>query len=235
MIYVRKTILPIVLAVLIVLFTHQAYADYSYTAPSNFTLVPQKPEIRALEAVTIIKNPFTFVIQEDTTPWDAYISSGYVPKTHPIRLCRYWQISNVYEFKLRSHFNNAVITPQKDTLMSFKYSSDLLKVFPFIYFPEQTLKIIETDDSGITWHMLKNSTVDIENKTVSAITTLNKGYAIVAGFVNPKILCNYDGAVLGLSTVEYSENSILNTFVPIQNAYELLLDILRYRSEKAML
>lgn len=209
-----------------------AFADYTYTSPSNFTQAPRNPEVYAREGAVSRKDLFTLIVARDTTPWDAYISYGYVKKSQPLRLCRYWQVSDIYEFKLRSHFNNAVIAPQQDTLISFKYSDELLKVFPFVYFPENTLKIVETDDNGLTWQMLKNSVVDKENKTVSAVTKLNKGYAIVAGFVNPKILCNYDTSqVQGVTTKSES----LSLFLPLQNAYRLFIDMLQYRSEQSML
>ncbi|KXK10913.1 MAG: hypothetical protein UZ22_OP11002000541 [Microgenomates bacterium OLB23] len=90
-----------------------AFADYTYTSPTNFTQVPKEPEVRALQGAVIRKDSFTLVVAENTSPWDAYVSYGYVKKSQPLRLCRYWQISDIYEFKLRSHFNNAVIAPQR--------------------------------------------------------------------------------------------------------------------------
>ncbi len=210
-------------------------ADYSYSSPSNFTQTPRNPEVMAGGGGTLRKDLFTLIVAEGTTPWDAYISYGYVKKTNLVRLCRYWQISDIYEFKLRSHFNNAVISPQKDTLISFSYNTDHLKVFPLVYFPEQTLKIAETDDNGLSWTMLKNSVVDTENNTVSAITKLNRGYIIVAGFVNPKIMCNYDDSVKGVSTIKSSMSPIGSIISSLQFYYQVLIDILQYRSERPML
>lgn len=215
--------------------TSPTFADYSYTSPSNFTQTPRDPEVMAGGGAIIRKDLFTLILSEGTTPWDAYISYGYVKKTNLVRLCRYWQVSDIYEFKLRSHFNNAVISPQKDTLISFAYNTDFLKVFPFVYFPEQTLKIVETDDNGLTWTMLKNSTVDVENNTVSAITKLNRGYIIVAGFVNPKIMCNYDNSVKGISTIPASVSPITPIVSTLQFYYQVLIDILQFRSEQPVL
>ncbi len=207
-------------------------ADYQYDEPTNFTQAPAKPEILAGEAATIYKYPFTLIFKDDASPWDAYVSFGHVKKNQPVRLCRYWQVSDIYELKLRSHFNEALIQQQNDTLMSFAYSEELLKVFPFIYFPEDSLKLVETDDNGLTWTMLKNSIVDTENNTVSAITSLNKGYIVVAGFVNPKIICNYDNSVKGATTIS-SVNKKNSFIASIQNTYQLFIDLLQYKSENA--
>jgi len=208
-------------------------ADYTYTSPATSTQAPAKPEILAGEAATVYKYPFTLIFEDDASPWDAYVSYGHVERDQPVRLCRYWQVSDVYELKLRSHFNNALIQQQNNTLMSFAYSDDLLKVFPFVYFPEDSLKLVETDDNGLSWSMLKSSTVDTENNTISAITDLNKGYIVVAGFVNPKILCNYDNGVKGITTISTKNSS--SFILKIQNTYQLLIDMLQYRSEQAML
>src|SRR3989344_7481605 len=150
----------ILLAVLFAALPKVCFAGYTYTSPSSFTQTPQKPEILAKEARMVLKGEFDLFIEQDTTPWDAYISYGLTAKTQPIRLCRYWQISDIYEFKLRSHFNNALIEPQRDSLINFHYDESLLKVLPLIYFPENSLKIAESDDNGSSWTMLQSSGVD---------------------------------------------------------------------------
>ncbi len=211
------------------------FADNSYTTPSNFTAVPFEPEVLAQQSAIVVKDRFTLIVETETSPWDAYISYGYRTKSHPIRLCRYWQITDISEFKLRSHFNNAVIEPQKNTLISFKYETDMLKILPFLYFPETSLKIVESDDGGESWTMLKNSVVDSENNTVSAITKLNRGYMVVSGFVNPKINCNYNDSVKGATTIPVMAPVNYALLSWSRYIYSVLLDMLHYRSEQAML
>jgi hypothetical protein len=227
----RKTGVLFLLLISLCFIPSQANATYIFSAPSNFTKVPPNPELRALEGAVIQKDLFTITFHENSSPWDAYVSYGFVGKSHPVRLCRYWQVSDIYSFKLRSHFNDAVIEPREDVLLSFKYQPDMLKVFPFVYFPENSLKIVETDDLGATWTMLKSSVVDEENNTVSALTGFNKSYIVVAGFVNPKILCHYDGDVLGASTIIEETVPKLPVVGAVQYYYQVFIDYLQSKSE----
>lgn len=224
--------IPLILFLVVVLPT---YAAYTYTSPSDFTKTPFEPEVLAGEARIIRKGEFELFIEPQTTPWDAYIGFGYTKKGHPIRLCRYWQVSDIFEFKLRSHFNDALIAPRKNTLINFHYDSDVLKVFPLIYFPENSLKIVVSDDNGESWTMLKNTVVDAENNTVSAIAKLNKGYMIVAGFVNPKIMCDYKSDVKGVTTIAEKDYPGSFLYYYGQFFYAVIIDMLRLRSEQAML
>lgn len=136
-----------------------------------------------------------------TFDYDIYYQHGCWKKSFPIRIGRYWQVSDICEFWPRSHFNGATAERNKPWIISFRYDDNDLLVFPGLYFPESALKIVYSPDGGNTWTMLRSSIVDTENNTVAALTSEPGGFMVMSGFVAADTYYDYtDPSVLGLQS-----------------------------------
>ena len=177
-----------------------AFADKSYNQPSLCT-TPRHPHLRAREGIIHRYAPWVLTIAPKTFDYDIYFREGCRKKTFPIRIGRYWQISDVCEFWPKSHYNGAAAEINKYWKIAFEYTDEDLYILPGLTFPEESIKIVFSDDGGNNWTMLRTSTVDPLENTVAAITNKPGGYMAMAGFVNPKTYYNYSNPdVLGATT-----------------------------------
>ncbi len=164
----------------------------TYTSPISYTLRPSQPDINVNEGKTIKKDRFTTIILPGTVAYQAYLSLGIVPKTNPIQIGKYWQVSNIYDVCLKSYHNSAkILDPLRNSVVSISFVSNDLRTSSGDNLPEASLKIVKTTDNGISWTMLKTSVVDSENKTVAALSDVCGGFMLVSGFVDPRTLYNY--------------------------------------------
>lgn len=165
--------------------------DKTYTEPRH-TQKAGLPELYHDEGKTVRKGRISIVVTPNTVPFDVYVAYGVVPKTSLIHLGRYWQVSPIYDIWFKSQHNDAkVLEPEKSSIISIPYQYSDLEVIPGISFNENTLKIVYSNDQGNSWTMLRGSTVDTENKTVSAITDIGGGFMLMSGFVEPTQYVNY--------------------------------------------
>ena len=129
------------------------FASKPYPAPHSMTQKAPFPDIYSFQGANVRKGMANLIISPETSKWDAYISYGTAQPENQIRLCKYWKITNIpiHEFELRSHFNNALIEPRVPVLISFSYDENDLRILPFLSFPEESLKVVETNDRGESW------------------------------------------------------------------------------------
>ena len=163
-----------------------------YTQPATTPPKPQLPELYANEGKTFTRSDITVTVLPNTIPYDTYLTVQTVEKVHPIRIGKYWQVSNIYEIWLRSHFNSAKVkNTQKDSIVVIPYTDDSLKVLPYTNFPTEPLKVVCSPDGGATWTMERSSVVDSSVHTVSALTRIGGGCMLMTGFVPAGQYNNY--------------------------------------------
>lgn len=186
-------------------FVQPAHADKSYGYPS-LSSMPARPDIMQYEGGTFVQNAWELTVAPRTFSYDIWYQHGCWKKTFPMRIGRYWQISDICEFWPRPHFkpNSAPAVSERSWIITYHYKDDDIKVLGGISFPEESLKIVFSDDHGESWTMLKSSIVDAENNTVAAITDGQGGYTVMAGFVSPNTYYNYK-EVKGVSTIRGQE------------------------------
>jgi hypothetical protein len=180
-----------------------AFASKSYDTPESMSSVPREPHVRKLQGATNQFTDWTMIVPPDTFSYDIYFEHGCRLKTFPLRIGRYWQISDICEFWPKSHYNNATAEINRAWMISYKYDENDLGLVKKLSFPEESLKIVFSDDNGETWTMLRSSVVDTENNTVAAITDKPGGYMVMSGFVKPNVFYSYsdiDEDVLGATT-----------------------------------
>ncbi|OGK31222.1 hypothetical protein A3D08_01510 [Candidatus Roizmanbacteria bacterium RIFCSPHIGHO2_02_FULL_43_11] len=188
-----------VLILLVILVTpFPVYAAKTYEAPT-LSSTPREPDVRKDQGATLHFSSWTHIVPPETFSYDVYFQNGCSTKTLPRNIGRYWQITDICDFHLRSHFNKARAVPNRAWIIGFRYTDENLEFLPGLRFPENSLKIVYSSDYGQSWTMLKSSTVDSVNNTVAAITDKPGGYMVMAGFVNPATYYSYK-EVKGIST-----------------------------------
>ncbi len=179
---------------------HVAYASKSYGKPT-LSSFPSSPSIRADDGGVFVLNPWHVIFEPQSYPYDIWIQTGCWDKSFPMRLVRYWQISDICEFRPKAYQvgNDAPAVPLKKWILTYSYTDEDLQVFgDVLAFPESSLKIVHSNDYGKTWTMLRSSTVDTFANTVSVVTDKPGGYMVMAGFAPAGAFYNY-GEVKGAS------------------------------------
>lgn len=156
----------------------------SYTIPGPSAPKPHLPELYANEGQTFHAKGITVTVLPGTVAYDSYLTFDVVDKVNPIRIARYWQVSDIYEVWIRSHFNEAKVrNPERGSIIVIPYKDSDLRVSPFLSFPESSLKVVCSPDGGATWTMERSTSIDTRAKTVSAITDIGGGCMLMTGFV----------------------------------------------------
>ncbi len=189
------------------------YADKSYGQPS-LSGMPRYPDITSQGGGITQMSGWKMVVAPFSFNYDIYFENGCWKMTFPMYIGRYWQISDICEFNAKPHFrgNNAPAVPQKSWVISYHYDDADLDILGGLSFPENSLKIVHSNDKGETWTMLRSSVVDEENNTVAAITDEPGGYMVMAGFVPPTAFYNYK-AVKGAYVERGNELSFGESFL----------------------
>lgn len=171
------------------------------------------------------------IIAPNTFTYDTYFQTGCWKKTFPMHIGRYWQLSDICEFRARpySRVNKAPAVPSRSWVISYHYDDSQLNIIGGIAFPENSLKIVFSSDHGKSWTMLKSSVVNADTNTVAAITDKEGGFMVMGGFVNPKTYYNYKD-VKGLSVVRGHEDETdePQSSDPIRSFFEYIAFVLSY-------
>lgn len=199
-----------------------AAKDYGYPTLSSR---PTIPDVRAYEGALVQFPPWRHLVSPDTFSYDVYFENGCWKKSFPIRIGRYWQLSDICEYRPKSFFNKAAAEVNKSWIISYHYQDAELRVLGGIFFPEESLKIVFSDDHGESWTMLRTSVVDPVNNTVAALTDKPGGYMVMAGFVSPGTFYNYNSNVQGVSSdrlLQFAE-STTGLYAPVMSEYLLMV------------
>ena len=203
------------LAILVVVLAtpSSVFADKSYGYPT-LGRMPRDPDIIKNQGGTAHFDRWRMTVAPETFNYDVYFRNGCWHKSLPMRIGRYWQISHICEFWPRpfSTANSAPAVAKKSWVITYKYDDVDLLILGNLSFPEDSLKLVHSDDHGQSWTMLRSSVVDPVNNTVSAITDKGGGYMVMGGFVPPTTFYNYK-AVKGVSTVRGEEESLSSRFL----------------------
>lgn len=197
----RLGITATLILILVFALPTSAYADKSYGLPT-LNSNPRKADILKNEGGNFTYRAWKMIVAPETFPYDIYFQRGCWKKTFPMHIGRYWQLTDICEFRPRPHFraNKAAAVAQRSWIISYHYDDSELTLIGGIAIPENSLKMVFSDDHGESWTMMKSSVVDVDNNTISAITDDEGGYMVMGGFVNPKTFYNYK-EVKGVSTV----------------------------------
>lgn len=207
--FAKKIFLLIFLCGIAFVSPKDTFASKSYGKPT-LTNMPASPDIRQNEGGEFVLSPWHLTVAPDTFSYDIFFQTGCWDKSFPMRLVRYWQISDICEFRPKPFVagNNAPAVPTRPWIITYVYTEDELGLVGDIGFPEASLKIVYSNDHGKSWTMLKSSTVNVESNTVSAITDKPGGFMVMAGFTSPGTYYNYE-EVKGASTVRGQEDESL--------------------------
>jgi len=190
----------------------------TYTAPTTFTGKPSSPDIIHDQGAIVKRDNFSITTAPGTVPFDSYVSVGCSSSSNPISIANYWQVTPICEVFFRSQHNDAkYLSPLKSSIVSRKYTVESLRYFGVFFLPETSLKLVKSTDGGQTWTMLRNSVVDIENDTVSAITEANGAFMLMTGFVEPTTYYSYSD-VKGVSTPYQPEGFTFTGFMKKLNS-----------------
>ncbi|MBP9798096.1 hypothetical protein KBC70_03015 [Candidatus Woesebacteria bacterium] len=212
-------------AIIFFLFPLGAQASKSYDTPESMSSHTREPQVRQNQGATVYLTKWLMTVPPETFSYDVYFEHGCRLKTFPLRIGRYWQVSNICEFWPKSHYNLAAAEINRSWMITYQYAESELGVLGGLAFPESSLKIVFSDDNGESWEMLRSSVVDEENNTVAAITDKPGGYMVMAGFVKPDVFYSYsdiDEDVLGATTTRAFEGTPDSVFNPIVYAYQAL-------------
>lgn len=176
-------------------FFSQIYASTNrlYIVPETNSERPNLPELYANEGKTFRRNGVTITVVPNTIPYDVYLTTAIADKLQqPIRIGKYWQVTDVYEMWFRSFFNKArVENVRQQSIVVIPYTNDDLRVTASVSLPEASLKVVCSPDGGETWTMERSSSVDSSAKTVSALTKVGGGCMLMSGFVPVNQYNNY--------------------------------------------
>lgn len=188
----KKLTLIILASVFFTIASEPVHASLSYGLP-KLTSMPRKPDVLKGAGGTFRLSPWRIIVAPGTFSYDVYFENGCWDKSFPMRIGRYWQLSDICEFRPRPHFkpNKAPAVPEKSWVISYHYTDAEIALFGGLSFPEESLKIVFSEDHGESWKMLRSSVVDTQNNTVAAITDKEGGYMVMAGFVDPSTFYNY--------------------------------------------
>lgn len=190
----------------IALVPSNAHASKSYGKPT-LSSFPSSPSIRADDGGVFVLSPWHILFEPHSYSYDIWVQTGCWDKSFPLRLVRYWQISDICEFRPKPYQvgNDAPAVPQKKWILTYSYTDEDLQVFgDVLTFPEASLKIVFSQDYGKTWTMMRESTVDTLANTVSVVTDKPGGYMVMAGFAPAGAYYNY-GEVKGASDTRISD------------------------------
>lgn len=219
---IRISIVIVALLSIVGVSPVHAAKDYGYPTLSSR---PSVPDVRAHEGAYIQFSPWRHLVSPETFSYDVYFEKGCWKKSFPIRIGRYWQLSDICEYRPKSFFNKAAAEVDKSWIISYHYQDAELLVLGGISFPEESLKIVFSDDHGESWTMLRSSVVDPVNNTVAALTDKPGGYMVMAGFVSPRTFYNYNSNVQGISSdkpIKLAE-STTGFYTPVMSEYLLML------------
>lgn len=202
----KRVIVFFFMFVYLCLLPTSSFASKSYGKPT-LTNMPATPDIRQNEGGEFTLSPWHVTVAPDTFSYDIFFQTGCWDMSFPMRLVRYWQISDICEFRPKPFVlgNNAPAVSNRPWILTYNYTDDELALVGDISFPESSLKIVYSSDHGKSWNMLKGSVVDTESNTVSVVTDKPGGYMVMAGFVSPGTFYNYE-EVKGISTVRGQED-----------------------------
>ena len=201
------------LLVMTLLSPSPTFANKSYGKPT-LTQMPLVPNILSADGGVFVSSPWHMIFQPQSFPYDVYVQTGCWKKSFPMRIVRYWQISDICEFHPKPFQvgNSAPAVPEKQWVLTYSYNEDDLQVFgDVIAFPETSLKIVYSGNYGKNWTMMRNSVVDAVANTVSVVTDKPGGYMIMAGFAPQGAYYNY-GEVKGASTSDFNMLPVLGGF-----------------------
>ncbi len=164
-----------------------------YVVPETNFQRPNLPELYANEGKTFRRDGVTITVVPNTIPYDVYLTTAISERLQqPIRIGRYWQVTDVYEMWFRSFFNGArVENVRQQSIVVIPYTDGDLRVTASVSLPEASLKIVCSPDGGETWTMERSSSVDSSAKTVSALTKIGGGCMLMSGFVPVNQYNNY--------------------------------------------
>lgn len=218
------------IALVFLLIPLPVFASKSYDTPESMSSHTRIPDVMKDNGATVHFSQWILTVPPGTFSYDVYFEHGCRQKTFPLRIGRYWQISDICEFWPNSHYNLAAAEINRAWMLTYEYDESELGVLGKIGFPETSLKIVFSDDNGENWTMLKSSVVDTENNTVAAIVDKPGGYMVMAGFVKPDVYYSYsnlDEDVLGASTTRSLYGAPNAFFNPVAYSLELLRALLR--------
>lgn len=164
-----------------------------YVVPETNFQRPNLPELYANEGKTFRRDGVTITVVPNTIPYDVYLTTAISERLQqPIRIGRYWQVTDVYEMWFRSFFNGArVENVRQQSIVVIPYTDDDLRVTASVSLPETSLKVVCSPDGGESWTMERSSSVDSSAKTVSALTKIGGGCMLMSGFVPVNQYNNY--------------------------------------------
>lgn len=169
-----------------------SYADKSYGLPT-LSEMPRRPDVYHDQGNFVDYDPWRMIVAPNTFDYDVYFQTGCWKKTFPMLIGRYWQLSDICEFWPKPHFkaNTAAAVSSKSWILSFKYTDEDIRVLGGLSFPEDSLKIVFSDDHGESWTMLRGAAIDTDNNTIAVITDKQGGFMLMGGFVSPETYYNY--------------------------------------------
>ena len=207
-----KLTLTLILSVFFLTSVTFVDASLSYGLP-GLSRMPRAADIREDAGGKFESDQWRMVVAPNTFGYDIWFQNGCWKKSFPKRIGRYWQLSDICEFWPRPHFkaNSAPAVSTKPWVISYKYTDDEIALFGGLSFPEESLKIVFSDDHGESWTMLRSSVVDVDNNTVSAVTEGQGGYMVMAGFVSPDTFYNYREVKSAYTDTPYDDQSWIRT------------------------
>jgi hypothetical protein len=190
-----KKILVFLFLVVFFTKTSSVFADNSrlYVVPETNFGTPNLPELYANEGKTFRREGVTITVVPNTIPYDVYLTTAVAEKLgRPIRIGKYWQVTDVYEIWFRSFFNSArVENVRQESIIVIPYSESDLRISSYASLPEESLKVVCSPNGGETWTMERSSSVDSSANTVSALTKIGGGCMLMSGFVPVNQYNNY--------------------------------------------
>jgi len=133
-----------------------------------------RPEIWANTYGAVAEFEIIGIADWGSIPWDSDLSVNKM-LSQSDHLGGYKRLSHIYNIWFTSWFNNArILEPTKPYIIALRYTPAMLGgVHP------KDIRLIFSEDEGITWKLLPNTVIDEVNSTAAVTSTKGGYYALV--------------------------------------------------------